>query len=189
MFDLLPFLTEQLQLPDYLHLVLQPFLIQGLFLCALFVLGSLVCRQKLALAIGLILTALCAACIFPYLQTRTEAVTAIQLAQGEHLSSEVQSIAVAFNKLAWIYYALSGIALLAAVTIPSKKKISPVLSILVIIWALYASGLALAYHHRDSRLYHPNLTAPGEVPISKPETIAPSPTQTPTPSPSTSTTP
>ena len=76
MFDLFPFLTEQVQSSDYLHLVLQPFLIQGLFLCALFVLGSLLCKQKISLAIGLILTALCAACIFPYLQSRTEAVTA-----------------------------------------------------------------------------------------------------------------
>lgn len=183
MFDLLPFLTEQLQLPSYLHLVLQPFLIHGLFLCALFVLGSLVCKQKLSLAIALILTALCAACIFPYLQSRTEAVTAIQLAQGEHLASEVKSIAVAFKKLSWIYYALSGLALITVVTIPAKKKIAPVLSVLVVIWSLYASGLALAYHHRDSRLYHPNLMAPGEVVVPKPEIPAPDPEPMPLQSP------
>ena len=177
MIDLLPFLIEQLQLPEYLHLVLQPFLIQGLFLCALFVLGSLICRQKGALAIGLILMALCAGCIYPYLQFRMEATTAIQLAQGEHQATEIQSIAIAFKKLSWIYYALAGIAIVAAATIPAKNKLSPLLSILAVIWALYASGLALAYHHRDSRLYHPNLEGPGEV-IAPPKEV-PEPSQIP----------
>ena len=175
MLDLLPFLIEQLQLPDYLHLVLQPFLIHGLFLCALFVLGSLVCKQKVSLAIGLILMSLCAGCIYPYLQFRVDSTTAIQLAQGEHQATEIQSIAVAFTKLSWIYYALAGVAIVAAATIPAKNKLSPLLSILAVIWALYASGLALAYHHRDSRLYHPNLKAPGEVVVPPKDIPEPAP--------------
>lgn len=162
MFDQVPFLLDQLKSPDYLHLVLQPLLVQGLLLCAIFTLICLVLRQKLALGAALLLTAICAGAAFPYLTIRSEAVQSIQLSQPQHLGSEIEGIMDAFSKIAWIYYAISGLAFLAAATLPMKNKLSTVLSLLVVVSAIYGAGLAATFHHRESRIFHPNLVSPGE---------------------------
>ncbi|QQL46011.1 hypothetical protein [Sulfuriroseicoccus oceanibius] len=163
MFDQLPILIEQLKTPEYLHLVLHPLLVHGLLLCGILALFCMVLRQKVALAVVLVLTALCAGAAFPYLTIRTEIIPELQLSHDHHLASEIEGITTAFSKVIWIYYAISGLAFLAAATLPLKKKLWVPLTVLTICGALYGAGLAASYHLRESRIYHPNLESPGEI--------------------------
>jgi len=192
MFDQLPPLLEQLKTPDYLHLVLHPVLVHGLLLCGLLTFFCLILRQKGALAVVLILTALCAGAAFPYLTIRTEMIPEIQLSQSGQLASEIEGVTTAFSKVVWIYYAISGLAFLAAATLPLKKKVWVPLTILTICATLYGAGLAACYHLRESRIYHPNIESTGQIldlntPLT-PSTVPPG-QEIPSPSAATSNTP
>ena len=149
--------------PQYLHLVLHPLLVQGLALCGLFVLGSTLLRQPRAAALGLLLLAGCALAVVPYLHAREAALAAVQAAHSKYAATEIAGLGDRLHQWAWVHEALAGLAVLALVAIPAKAT-GRVLGIATAVLAL-ADGLwGLDFHHRESRIYHPNLAeAPGVV--------------------------
>ena len=147
--------------PQYSHLVLHPLLVHGLVLCGLFVLGSTLLKQPRAAALGLLLLAGCTLAVVPYLHTRGAALAAVQAAHSKYAATEISGLGDRLHQWAWIYQALAGLAVLAVIAIPAKA-IGRALGIATGVLALGVGLWGLDFHHRESRVYHPNLAeAPG----------------------------
>ena len=160
--------------PSYQHLVLHPFFVHGLLLCGFFVLGSTVVKQTRASAMGLLLLALCALTVLPYLQARTADLPSLQATHSKFAATEISGLGDRLRSFSWIYYVLAGLAIVSLVATPAKASVGMILSLVTAILAIGVGVWGLDFHHRESRLYHPNLTEAPGVAVTTPP-VPPSP--------------
>lgn len=143
--------------PQYQHVVLMPFFIHGLVLMGLMVLAATVLKQTRAGALALLLLALCALSVVPYLQARGVSLTAIQGAHTKYEATEIAAAGERLKSMVWLYYAVAGLSLVALVASLSKPGLGMLFGVLAGLAGLGAGLFGLDAHFRESRIYHPNL--------------------------------
>jgi hypothetical protein len=163
--------------PQYQHVVLMPFFVHGLVLMGLMVLASTVLKQTRAGALALLLLALCAVSVIPYLQARGLSLTSIQGAHTKYEATEIAAVGERLRSLAWLYYAVAGLALVALVASLSKPGLGMLFGVLAGLAGLGAGMFGLDAHFRESRIYHPNLIPASVQRPNLPNQAAPAPTR------------
>ena len=147
-------LSELLQKPEYLHLLVVPVLTHALPLVALGLLGALVARRRAAVVLALVLVFISAAAVWPavhYGQLGYDRVKTIAddtggdwLAIHRHRAEENQ----------WIFYAAAAAAL-AALVLPLKWPRSALpLALLTLAVALGASAVASYIAYAGGKIRH-----------------------------------
>ena len=169
--------VRELTNPQYQHVLLLPLLVQGLILCALFVLGSVILKQSRATALGLGLLAACALAVLPYLSARAAALKAIQDAHTKYTATEIAAVGERISAVAWVYQSLAGMAVLAILATLIRARIGHWLSLLCALTGIGVALWSLDLHFRESRLYHPNL-APATTVRAAPPVVTPVPPRT-----------
>jgi lysylphosphatidylglycerol synthetase-like protein (DUF2156 family) len=156
--------------PQYQHVVLLPFLVHGLILTGLMALGSAILKQHRACALALLLMAVCAAAAQPYLDARAASLSAIQAAQTKYEATEVAALGERLHSQIWIFHAVAGLAVLAALGELIRWQAVRFLGIGVALIGMAAGCWALDFHYRESRVYHSNL-----MPAARTRAPAPTP--------------
>lgn len=162
---------RELANPQYQHVLLLPLLVQGLVLCAVFVLGSVLLKQPRASALGLGLLAGCALAILPYLGARDAALRAIQDAHTKYTATEIAAVGERIASVTWVYQALAGLGVVACLACLTRMRVSLWLSPLAAILGIAVAAWSLDLHFRESRIYHPNLAPASSVRAAPPVAV------------------
>jgi hypothetical protein len=147
--------------PHYRHLVLQPFLLHGLVLCALFTMASAVLGQGRAAAFGLVMLAGCAGVLWPYLEARAAAEPALQAVQSKYAVSDVAGIGSRLRDERWVWLALAGSCVLALAALPTRSAFAVAACLVAGCFGIGLGLWNLQFHFREARLHYPGIN---EVP-------------------------
>lgn len=166
-FEKLETLTSAFDDPEYLFLVLEPLQTWGI---AFGLIGLVVTyflkNEKLQVA-SLIVIAVSALSVIPYLGARTAAETRIEkvyVVSAPARAKGFQANTVDRLEHRWLYLALAGVAGAAVLVGPRRNRLGFGLAIGSVAFSIYAINYGMWMHYQDSLAYHPNLKR-NEAPV------------------------
>lgn len=150
----LKILWNRLGNPEYLHLLLEPIPLAGLFFGLLFFSVGLFLKQDKTRLIALIVLAAASLSVIPYTQARDRAMDRILKLRDASYTRLINQQTKLRKETRWVYYTIAGLAL---ITLLGGGKIAALGNYLLLIAGLAALIFTLWLHLKEAEVYHPNL--------------------------------
>lgn len=166
-FEKLEILSAAFDDPEYLFLVLEPLLVWGIAFGVVGLVVTYFLKNEKGQVASLIVIAVSALAVLPYLGARSSAETRIGKVYGISAparAKEFQSNTSDRIEHRWIYLALAGVAGAAILVGPRRNRLGFGLAIGSVAFSIYAINFGLWMHYQDSLAYHPNLKR-NEAPV------------------------
>lgn len=160
-------MTEALQDPEYLFLVLEPLQVWGVAFGLIGLVVTYFLKNEKLQVVSLSLIVVSALSVLPYLHARGSAQTRIEKVYEVSAPSRAKGFhANTSDRLEhrWVYLALAGIAGAAVLVGPRRNRLGFALAAGSVAFSLYAINYGLWMHYQDSLAYHPNLKQ-NEAPV------------------------
>ncbi|MCB1236354.1 MAG: hypothetical protein KDM91_14905 [Verrucomicrobiae bacterium] len=146
--------------PEYLFLVLEPVLFYGIGIGVIGLIAAWFLKNERLQLASLIVIAVSALAIFPYLGARESAQK--RIVKVYEIESPTRAKAFSTNTAdridhKWIYLALAGVAGAAILVGPRRNRLGLGLAIGAVVLGLHGVNYSLWMHYQDSLAFHPNL--------------------------------
>ena len=156
------YLLDKLKDPEYLTLLLQPFLIWGLAIGVLAFIIAFAVKERKTRLLSLILIMVAALMIVPYLSVRkkSDKRTANIFATKRE---EIQAQQTRWLESQWVYFAVAGLAGMTILMGADKGKPGMFVGIATAGAGTAAVFFTMWLHLKDAEIYHPNLKQSARV--------------------------
>ena len=153
-------LLQALGKSEYAYLYLEPMLLYGVGIGLLAYLFALLTGEKRMQSFSLVIVAISALMIGPYLGHRSAAQTRIvgiyQASHPERAEGFVNGTEIRRNQR-WVYYATAGLAILTLLLGLGRSGAGFTCGGAVIVAGIFAVLVSSLAHYQESSVYHPNL--------------------------------
>lgn len=166
-FEKLETITAAFDDPEYLFLVLEPLQTWGIAFGLIGLVATYFLKHEKLQVASLVLIAVSALSVIPYLGARTSAETRIQKVYGVSAPARAKGFqANTVDRLEhrWLYLTLAGVAAAAVLVGPRRNRLGFGLAIGSVAFSIYAINYGMWMHYQDSLAYHPNLKK-NEAPV------------------------
>ncbi len=148
-------LWHSLEDAEYLHLLLEPVPLFGLFFGLLFLIAATALRQSMLKMMALIVIALACLSVQPALQLRIKAEPRVLALQDAAFHPLIKQQTERRTSAAWIYY---GLAALCVIAIPlGRSGKGFIVSVVTIVLCFVGLAHAVWLHKKECEVYHRNI--------------------------------